>query len=255
MVIHPIPVDEHGIDVSIGIETAPRARAVFVTSSHQFPLGVVLSMARRLELLAWAKDAGAWVIEDDYASEFRYGGMPLASLQGLDEDEQVIYVGTFNKVLFPGLRLGYLVVPPIMLRAFINARWLIDRQAPSLSQTVLAEFMRQGYFASHVRRMRGLYREARDALISELERGAPNHLNINIPDHGMHLVVDLRDGLSDVDLERIANGRGIVVRAMSRLYKKATPRSALMLGFTGYTRDVLASHPARLAKVIVTVAA
>src|SRR6266851_1295605 len=127
-------------------------------------------MSRRLELLAWARDTGAWIIEDDYASEFRYGGRPLASLQGLDEDEQVIYVGTLNKVLFPGLRIGYVVVPPLLLQAFVNARCLTDRHPPTFPQILLTEFMRQGYFAAHIRRMRGFYRDARDALVSELRR-------------------------------------------------------------------------------------
>src|SRR5206468_356171 len=139
-------------------------RAVFVTPSHQFPTGVVLSMARRLELLNWAREANAWIVEDDYASEFRYGGRALASLQGLDESERVIYVGTLNKALFPGLRLGYAVVPQALLQAYVAARYLIDRQPPSLHQAVVAEFMREGYFAAHIRRMRLMYREQRDAL-------------------------------------------------------------------------------------------
>ena len=120
----PIPVDQHGVNVTEGIRRAPKARAVFITSSHQFPKGVALSMARRLELLAWARESGAWIVEDDYASEFRYGGRPLASLQGLDEAERVIYIGTLNKALFPGLRLGYAVVPPSLVRAFVTARYL-----------------------------------------------------------------------------------------------------------------------------------
>jgi GntR family transcriptional regulator / MocR family aminotransferase len=126
---HPIPVDRHGLVVDAGLRRAPKARAVFVTPSHQFPTGVALSMARRLELLAWARKTGAFIIEDDYTSEFRYSGPPLASLQGLDRDESVIYVGTLNKALFPGLRMGYAVVPPALLSTFATARYLLDRQA------------------------------------------------------------------------------------------------------------------------------
>jgi GntR family transcriptional regulator/MocR family aminotransferase len=166
----PIPVDAHGLDVAAGIRRAPRARAAFVTPSNQFPLGVVLSMARRLELLAWARESGAWIIEDDFDSELRYSGRPLAALQGLDDGDRVIYVGTLNKVLFPGLRLGYAVIPRPLLRAFVNARHLIDRHPPSLYQGVVAEFMRGGHFAAHLRRMRLLYREQRDVLVAELKR-------------------------------------------------------------------------------------
>src|SRR5439155_190599 len=128
--------------VDVGIATAPRARAAFVTPSHQFPTGVVLSMARRLALIAWARKAGAFIVEDDYASEFRYSGRPLAALQGLDEDERVIYVGTLNKALFPGLRIGYAVVPQALLQAYVAARYLIDRQPPSLHQAVVDQVAR-----------------------------------------------------------------------------------------------------------------
>lgn len=151
---HPIPVDGEGIIVEAGRRTAPRARGAFVTPSHQFPTGVPLSMARRLELLRWAHETGGFIIEDDYTSEFRYSGPALASLQGLDDDERVIYVGTLNKALFPGLRLGYAVVPDALLPAYTSARYLMDRQPPTLYQTVVAEFMRQGHFAGHVRRIR-----------------------------------------------------------------------------------------------------
>src|SRR5262249_16354739 len=129
---HAIPVDSQGLIVGAGRRTAPRARAAFVTPSHQFPTGVTLSMAPRLELLAGARQSGAFIVEDDYTSEFRYSGPPLASLQGLDEAEQVIYVGTLNKALFPGLRIGYAVVPRALLQAFVSARYLIDRQPATL---------------------------------------------------------------------------------------------------------------------------
>jgi len=246
----PIPVDAQGIDVSAGIRSAPKARAAFVTPSHQFPLGVVLSMGRRLELLAWAREAGAWIIEDDYYSEFRYSGRPLASLQGLDDGNRVIYVGTLNKVLFPGLRIGYVVVPRSLLRAFVSARYLMDRHPPSLHQTVAAEFMRQGYFAAHIRRMRLLYRDQRDALVAELTRLAGADLLLEAPDQGMHLVAYLRDGLSDVDLEHAARQSGVIVRAVSRLYIAAPRRSALILGFTGYPRQTVLPAVGRLAQVI-----
>src|SRR4029079_8787084 len=180
-VAHPVPIDEHGIDVRAGIARARSARAVFITPSHQFPTGVVLSMSRRLALLAWAREARSWIVEDDYSSEFRYGGRPLAALQGLDDAERVIYVGTLNKALFPGLRLGYAVVPTGLLPAFVSARYLIDREPPSLQQHVAAEFMRQGHFAAHIRRMRVLYREQRDTLAAILARRAGDHLKVEVP--------------------------------------------------------------------------
>jgi GntR family transcriptional regulator/MocR family aminotransferase len=252
--LRPIPVDEHGVRVDVGVRAAPAARAAFVTPSHQFPTGVVLSMARRLALLAWARDAGAYIVEDDYVSEFRYSGRPLAALQGLDDDERVIYVGTLNKALFPGLRLGYAVVPPALLPAYVNARYLIDRQPPSLNQMVLAEFMQQGYFAAHIRRMRQLYRAQRDALAAALTLRAGGHVRVEVPDQGMHLVAYLEGRLSDVAVEDAAARAGVVVRAMSRFYRAAAPRSALMLGFSGFPRPVVVPAAARLARVIDAVA-
>ncbi|MGO8915548.1 MAG: PLP-dependent aminotransferase family protein [Stellaceae bacterium] len=248
--LHPIPVDGQGIGVEAGIRAAPRARAVVVTPSHQFPTGVALSMTRRLELLAWARRSGAFIVEDDYASEFRYAGPPLASLQGLDEDERVIYVGTLNKALFPGLRLGYAVVPPALLQAFVAARYLIDRQPPSLYQSVLAEFMAEGHFAAHTRRMRQIYREQRDALAATLARRADGHLQVDVPDQGMHLVAYLRDGVSDVAVEAAARRSGIVVRAMSRFYRSASPRAARMLGFSGFPIPLIVPAAARLAALV-----
>jgi len=247
---HPIAVDEQGLVVAAGRRRAPRARAVFVTPSHQFPSGVAMSMARRLELLAWARRSGAFIIEDDYTSEFRYSGPPLASLQGLDESEQVIYVGTFNKALFPGLRIGYAVVPRALLQAFVGARYLIDRQPATLQQAVVSEFMQQGHFAAHIRRMRQLYREQRDALAETLARRGPGSLEVTLPDQGMHLVAYLRDGTSDIEIEAAARRAGIVVRAISRFYRSGCPRPGLMLGFSGFPRQLIVPAAARLARLV-----
>lgn len=248
--VRPIPVDAQGIDVGAGIKSAPNARAVFVTPSHQFPTGVVLSMARRLELLAWAREKRAWIVEDDYASEFRYGGRPLASLQGLDEGERVIYIGTLNKALFPGLRIGYAVVPRPLLRAFVAARYLMDRQPSTLSQAVVAAFMEEGHFAAHIRRMRLLYRDQRDELVAALKRRLAAELTVDAPDQGMHLVAFTRRGLSDTAIERAGREQGVVVRAMSRFYVAAFPRSALVLGFSGHPRKTIMPAVERLAQVI-----
>ena len=247
---HPIPVDAQGIDVGLGRRAAPTARAVFVTPSHQFPTGVVLSMARRLELLAWARASGAFIIEDDYTSEFRYSAPPLASLQGLDEDARVIYVGTLNKALFPGLRIGYAVVPNALLPAFANARYLMDRQPPTLYQKVVAAFMEQGHFAAHIRRTRQMYREQRDALAVTLAHRAADHLEVTVPDQGMHLVAYLNDGISDTEIESAALRAGIIVRATSRFYQSASPRPGLMLGFSGFPRQLIVPAAERLAALV-----
>jgi GntR family transcriptional regulator / MocR family aminotransferase len=245
-----IPVDAQGLDVAVGVRGAPHARAVFVTPSHQFPLGVVLSMPRRLELLAWAQDADAWIIEDDYHSEFQYSGRPLASLQGLDDAYRVIYVGTLNKILFPGLRMGYVVAPPSLVQAFVGARYLMDRQPSTLHQMLVAEFMRQGYLAGHIRRMRLLYRDLRDFLVAELTRRAGTNVTIQAPQQGMHLVAYLRDGLSDIHVEQVAGEHGVIVQAISPLYKAAPRRSGLMLGFSGYSSHAMIPAVERLARIV-----
>jgi GntR family transcriptional regulator / MocR family aminotransferase len=248
--IHPIPVDAGGMNVGAGIRSAPRARVAFVTPSHQHPLGVVLSMARRLELLSWARENKAWIVEDDYDSEFRYAGRPLASLQGLDDSDRVIYVGTYSKALFPGLRLGYAVVPRALADAFAGARYVMDRHPPSLSQIVLSEFMRQGHYASHIRRTRLVYRKARDILVDQLEKQIGKDITVALPDQGRHLIAYLRSGVSDTAIERAAGDNRLVVRAISRLYRKAPPRSGLMLGFAGFSPGAIARGVTILARIV-----
>jgi GntR family transcriptional regulator/MocR family aminotransferase len=247
--IIPVPVDSSGIIVADGITAAPVARAVYVTPSHQSPSGVVLSMARRLELLAWAKQARSWVIEDDYDSEFRYAGRPLASLQGIDQGERVIYLGTFSKVLFPGLRLGYAVIPYELLDAMTAARYLTDRHAPGLTESVVTAFIEQGHFGAHLRRMCAHYRGARDYLASAAQAKLGAYLDVTAPDQGMQMMARLRPGLDDEAVAQAAAARGVSVRPLSATYVAAAPVSALMLGFTGYDTAALQAGVDRLAGV------
>jgi GntR family transcriptional regulator/MocR family aminotransferase len=246
----PIPVDRLGLRVELGVRTASGSRMAIVTPSHQYPTGVTMSINRRLELLEWARDNDAYVIEDDYASEYRYSGSPLASLQGLDRTERVVYIGTFNKSLFPGLRIGYAVVPQLLLPAFASARLMIDRQPPSLQQIVLSEFLTQGHFTAHVRRMCQKYREQRDALAETLNHHVTQHCDVDVPDQGMHLVARLKHGLVDTVIAARANENGVITRAMSRLYRATLPQQALLLGFSGYPRSVIVPAAVRLSKII-----
>src|SRR5262245_49152307 len=186
----PVRVDADGLDVDEGLARCRKACAAFVAPSHQFPLGVTMSATRRLQLLDWAQSAGAWIVEDDYDSEYRYDRMPIASLQGLDANARVIYIGTFSKVLFPALRLGYIVIPPDLVERFAAMRQSMDLGAPYGSQRVVADFMREGHFARHIRRMRGIYAERRRTLVraihDELDDAA---CTIVGADAGLHLTL------------------------------------------------------------------
>lgn len=248
--IIPVPVDAQGMEVAAGIAAAPEARLAYVTPSSQYPLGVVLSMARRLELLAWARRAGAWVLEDDYDSEFRYAGRPLAALQGIDEGGRVIYVGSFSKVLFPGLRLGYAVVPPALLDDVLAARLRTDWHPPALAEGVVTDFLAEGHFAQHLRRMRMRYRSARDALAEALAEHLPDMLTVQPPEQGLKLLARLRPGLSDIALAELATRRGVATRAVSPMFHSAPPLSALMLGFSGYEPGALRWAVRELAAAI-----
>jgi GntR family transcriptional regulator/MocR family aminotransferase len=248
--IASVPVDRTGIIVSRGRALAPDARLAVVTPSHQYPLGVTLGMGRRLELLAWAREAGAWIVEDDYTSEFRYSGPPLTALHGLDGGERVIYVGTLNKTLFPGLRLGFLVAPKALAGALAAVRQLTDRQPSSVTQAIVDDFMASGAFASHIRRRRLAYRAQRDALAEALTAQLGDRLDVDIPDQGLHLIAHLTDGSGDIDLETAAAARGIAVRAISRLYHRAAPRQGLLLGFSGFQPERMRGAVEQLARAL-----
>jgi len=246
----PVPVDGEGMIVAAGRAAGEHAAAAYATPSHQYPLGVTLSMRRRLELLAWARERGAWIIEDDYDSEFRYAGRPLAALQGIDAHDRVIYLGTFSKALFPGLRLGYLVLPPALLDQLLAVRALTDRHPATLLQAPLAALLDEGHFAGHLRRMRARYRAARDVLATALEQHARDWLEVSVPDHGLHLVARLRRHPDDTKVVQEAAAAGLGTRSLSSLYLAAPPVQGLLLGFTGFPHAVLANAAARLARVL-----
>jgi GntR family transcriptional regulator/MocR family aminotransferase len=227
----PVPVDEDGMIVSAGIELCPKARAVYVTPSHQYPLGSTMSASRRMQLLNWAQSAGSWIIEDDYDSEYRFESMPIASLQGLDRNARVIYVGTFSKVLFPSLRLGYMVIPADLVEHFISVRVAMDIFPPYLHQEAITDFIREGHFARHIRRMRLLYSERRTALVKSIREQFGSSLEIHGTQAGMHLAVTLPKGLSDREIATKAARNGLWLWPLSPSYLGEVPRQGFILGF------------------------
>jgi GntR family transcriptional regulator/MocR family aminotransferase len=229
----PGRVDQDGLNVGEIIRRGRDARAVYVTPSHQYPMGMTMGAARRMLLLNWASRSGAWIIEDDYDSEYRFGSRPIASLQGLDTEGRVIYIGTFSKVLFPALRLGYVVVPKDLLPAFSAARDAADIFSSTLYQAVLTDFIREGHFARHVRRMRMLYMERRRALVRAIRIEMGDMLEVIGAEAGMHLVALLPPGTDDVAVSRKAAQRGISAIPLSSCYVKPPIRGGLILGYGG----------------------
>lgn len=245
-----VPVDAEGIDVGAGIALALQARAAFVTPSHQYPLGMPLSMARRKALLAWAEANDAWVVEDDYDSELRYAGHPFPSLQGLAPD-RVVYLGTFSKILYPSLRLGYAVVPDALVDAYCGARVLMDRHPPSADQHVLAAFIDEGHLDRHIRRVRGVHAERRTFVIDAIARAIPADLAWLQPsDQGMHLVLWLAAGIDDRHVAAQAAEAGVAVRAVSPTYAGGNGPAGLILGFGGFADAAIESAARRLGEII-----
>jgi GntR family transcriptional regulator / MocR family aminotransferase len=239
----PVPSDAEGLDVAMGIQLAPTARLVLVAPSHATPLGGALPIGRRLALLDWAGRANAWVLEDDCDSEFRWTGHPLPPLATLDRAGRVIYCGTFSKTLAPALRLGFAVVPAPLVAAFVRVGTLMDRGIDTLNQAVLAEFMRQGLLAPHIRRMRTEYARRRLALLGAIAKHAPSVAPIAAPG-GLHMVARLPDGVDEAATVRACRGRGLAVSPLGAYYS-GTPRMVgLVMGFAG-TPEALAADTAR----------
>jgi GntR family transcriptional regulator/MocR family aminotransferase len=231
--ITSVPVTDQGIDVQAGSRRAPKARLAYVTPSHQFPLGVAMSLARRRELLAWARRASAWIVEDDYDCGFHYGSRPLHCLQGLDPDGRVIYVGSFSKSLFPAMRLGYVIVPADLAPAFVGAHRASDIHTPLLEQAVLADFMAEGSFERHLRRMRSEYRRRLAALTEAAARHGRGLLTLRPVTTGLHAVADLHGDADDEAVCREAWARGVEVMPLSfyAFDRRRKPARGLVLGF------------------------
>jgi GntR family transcriptional regulator / MocR family aminotransferase len=227
----PVPVDQDGLDVAAGIKLCPKARLAYVTPSHQFPLGHTMSASRRLQLLNWAQKTGAWIVEDDYDSEYRYESLPIASMQGIDNNSRVIYIGTFSKVLFPSLRLGYVVIPPDLVEHSFAFRRIIDLTPSGLYQEVLADFIGEGHFARHIRRMRVLYRERRSALVDNIRSELGSMVEVLGSEAGMHLTIVTRRRCRDFEIAHRAAKQNLWMWPLSLSYLGRPPHSGFILGF------------------------
>jgi GntR family transcriptional regulator / MocR family aminotransferase len=247
----PLRVDESGIDVTqLKSKSSAKTRFVYVSPSHQFPTGVLLSLPRRLELLAWANEQNAFVIEDDYDSEYRYGGRPVPALQGLDQDERVIYVGTFSKVLFPSLRLGFMVLPKSLVDPIARAKWLTDRQSPLIEQCALADFIKEGHLERHIRRMRTLYGQRRRALVNAFSKHLNGHATILGDDAGMHLMVRLITRFEDEELIHRAAKRGVELTSARPYYVDTPYNNEFIFGYSNLTERQIRLGVQRLSEVL-----
>lgn len=229
----PVPVDGEGLCVPEGASLCPEASAVYVTPSNQFPLGSTMSARRRMALLDWASGCGAWILEDDYDSEFRYSSRPVAALQGLDSSGCVIYLGTFSKVMFPSLRLGYLIVPREVAATFAAAQAIDNGPVGTIEQAVLARFITEGHFARHVRRMRNLYAERQMAFLDLARAELGDLVTFSPAQAGIHLIAWLQQGVDDRRVAREAAARGIHVIPLSALSIGPAARPGLVVGYGG----------------------
>jgi GntR family transcriptional regulator/MocR family aminotransferase len=227
----PVPVDDAGLDVERGIAAAPHARLAYVTPAHQAPLGSTLSLDRRMRLLDWADREGAWVFEDDYDSEFRYEGRPLAALHGLDDRDVVIHAGTLSKVMFPGLRLAYLVVPEALVDPFTAAASMLHRYVPLLPQAATADFIAEGDLARHIRRARTVYAERRASMIAALASELGEDLEVAGATCGMQVLARLASHTSDRAICRAAYDAGLEILPLSKFAIRPLRRGGLVLGF------------------------
>jgi GntR family transcriptional regulator/MocR family aminotransferase len=229
---------------------APNARLAYITPSHQNPLCVTMSLPRRRALLQWAEANGSWILEDDNASECRYHGRPLAALQGIDPNGRVMYAGTFSKVMFSSLRLGYLVVPPDLVQAFVRARELQDRQSAGLTQAVMADFMLEGHFSRHLRRMRTLYASRLELLLKAVRDHAPDLLEIPDLEGGVNRVGWLPPGVSDLEAVELLKPEGFACLPVSEFRMRPGGRNGLVLGFAGMTDESIEPAIRKLATVL-----
>ncbi len=250
--VQPVPVDEQGIDIHKIPNKIHHGKLVYVTPSHQFPTGAVMSLKRRMALLDWAEKHDAFILEDDYDSEFRYEGKPIESLQGMDSNSRVLYVGTFSKVLFPALRLGYLILPKPLVQPALALRWLTDRHTVVEQQQVLAQFILEGHFERHLRRMRRRYSKRRQALLQALEKGFGDRIIVQGTNAGLHLLVWFRqlnwDQFSAVEQRAAAVDVGVY--SVNQFYQSSPNSLGLLMGYASLDEEQIGIGTARLATVI-----
>ncbi|QHT66786.1 PLP-dependent aminotransferase family protein [Rhodocytophaga rosea] len=250
-VICPIPVGKEGLQLDYAIAHHPQAKLVYLTPSHQYPLGGTMPLPQRLRLLEYARKEHMWILEDDYDSELRFVGRPLASLQGLDQARRVIYVGTFSKVLFPALRLAYLVIPSAQLMdAFTSAKAMADRQNPVTEQAILAEFIAEGHFARHLRRMRVLYQQRQEVVLRAAQTRLAGLLEVEPAAAGMHVVGWLPEGIDEKAVVARTVEYGLITHLISdyAIYHKTKP--GLLLGYTSFDNDTLTEGISTLEKAL-----
>jgi GntR family transcriptional regulator / MocR family aminotransferase len=248
----PVPIDGQGLCVDVGKKRAPYAKAFFLTPAHQFPLGVVMPLKRRLEVLAWALRTGAFVIEDGHGSEHSHERRRIPALQSLDLNESVISIGSFSDLLFPSLRIGYMVLPSRLIDSVLAFRFGIDQGATGLEQDTLAEFIRHGHLISHIRRMRKLYADRLATLRSESEKHLKGLLEIGGSQGGQHVVGFLRNGMSSAEAEMAAASHGVEAMALNRCMLEATEPQGLLLGFAAFDRCSIERGVQSLASALVT---
>jgi len=249
--VRPVTVDGDGLRVEEGRRRAPGAALAYVTPSHQMPRGVRMSLPRRLSLLDWATEQGAWILEDDYDSEYRFEGRPLLPLRGIDRADRVLYFGSFSKTMFPGLRLGYVVLPDVLVEPFRRFRATVDQNPPSIPQLAVAEFIDAGHLARHLSRMRSLYRKRHDTLKEGLESELDGNVDVAGTTTGLHLIVHLPEGVDDRVLADEAENHGLVVHPLSSFHRDSDrEKPGLVLGFGAYNRPALEKAVGRLSKVV-----
>lgn len=247
--VRPVAVDDEGLDIAAAQAAWPAARLAVVTPTHQFPLGVRMSLARRLALIEWARHHQAWIVEDDYDGEFQYGAHRTPALCSLPHAGRVLYIGTFSKSLHPGLRLGFLVLPSALRPAFAAAKALCDRHSPGDAQAVLARFIADGHLLRHLRRMRELYQQRQARLITGLAKASGGALQLSPCEHGMHLACEIAPGADDTTLARRAAEAGVWLAPLSRYTISATRRGWL-LGYAAYDEPEVRSALARLTPLM-----
>lgn len=247
--VHSVPVDEQGFDLSAA-EGSVSPKMVAVTPSHQYPLGMTMSFSRRQELLEWSSENKTWILEDDYDSEFRYSGRPIAALQGMDDAGRVLYAGTFSKVLFPALRIGYLVLPPNLVEPFTKMRSVSDRCPPRVSQMVLADFINEGHFGEHLRQMRTLYAARQAALLEALEDQLGSFLDVNPSNAGLHLVGRLPKGIDDRAITEHLLEHDLVALPLSFYAERSLERGGLLLGYAAVPKDRIRHEVRRMADLL-----